>query len=59
MWSEIQDMQGEIFDLDIDDREMMPLDMQEDIEQEDPLLWREDSWLSGTASVAFLPTLCL
>jgi hypothetical protein len=43
MWDEIQDMPGEIFDLDIDDREMMPLDMQEDIEQEDPLTWREDS----------------
>ena len=43
MWDEIQDMPGEIFDIDIDDREMMPLDMQEDIEQEDPLLWREDS----------------
>jgi len=40
MWDEIQDMPGEIFDfdLDIDDREMMPLDMQEDIEKEDPLL---------------------
>ena len=38
MWDEIMDMEGEIFDLDIDDREMMPLDMQEDIEKEDPLL---------------------
>ena len=38
MWDEIQDMEGEIFDLDIDDRDMMPLDMQEDIEKEDPLL---------------------
>ena len=42
MWDEIQDMPGEIFDLDIDDREMMPPDMQEDIEKEDPLLdWYE------------------
>ena len=38
MWDEIMDMEGEIFDLDIDDREMMPPDMQEDIEKEDPLL---------------------
>ena len=38
MWDEIMDMPGEIFDLDIDDREMMPPDMQEDIEKEDPLL---------------------
>ncbi len=40
LWDEIQDMPGEIFDfdLDIDDREMMPMDMQEDIEKEDPLL---------------------
>jgi len=40
MWDEIQDMEGEIFDfdLDIDDREMMPPDMQEDIEKDDPLL---------------------
>ena len=30
-------MPGEIFDLDIDDRELMPPDMQEDIEKEDPL----------------------
>ena len=37
MWDEIQDMPGEIFDLDIDDRELMPPDMQEDIEKEDPL----------------------
>ena len=45
MWDEIMDMPGEIFDLDIDDRDAMPLDMQEDIEKEDPLL---DDWLSGT-----------
>lgn len=32
------DMPGEIFDFDIDDRDMMPLDMQEDIEKDDPLL---------------------
>tara|TARA_Y100000385_G_scaffold18251_1_gene18283 strand:- start:482 stop:604 length:123 start_codon:yes stop_codon:yes gene_type:complete len=38
MWDEIQDMPGEIFDLDIDDRDAMPLDMQDDIEKEDPLL---------------------
>jgi hypothetical protein len=38
MWDEIMDMPGEIFDLDIDDRDMMPLDMQDDIENEDPLL---------------------
>ena len=38
MWDEIADMPGEIFDLDIDDRDMMPLDMQDDIEKEDPLL---------------------
>jgi hypothetical protein len=51
MWDEIQDMMGEIFDIgditddipeilsmDIDDRDAMPLDMQEDIEKEDPLL---------------------
>lgn len=40
MWDEIQDMPGEIFDfdLDIDDRDLMPLDMQEDIEKDDPLL---------------------
>jgi len=31
-------MPGEIFDLDIDDRDMMPLDMQDDIEKNDPLL---------------------
>ena len=43
MWDEIQDMPGEIFDLDIDDREMMPPDMQDDIEKEDPLL---DDWCS-------------
>lgn len=42
-WIEIMDMPGEIFDLDIDDREMMPPDMQEDIEKEDPLL---DDWWS-------------
>lgn len=36
MWDEIMDMPGEIFD--IDDRDMMPLDMQDDIEKEDPLL---------------------
>lgn len=36
MWEEIQDMEGEIFD--IDDRDLMPLDMQEDIEKDDPLL---------------------
>jgi hypothetical protein len=36
MWDEIQDMPGEIFD--IDDRDLMPLDMQEDIEKDDPLL---------------------
>ena len=41
MWDEIMDMPGEIFDLDIDDREMMPPDMQDDIEKEDPLL---DDW---------------
>lgn len=41
MWEEIQDMPGEIFD--IDDRDHMPLDMLEDIEHEDPLTWREDS----------------
>ena len=40
MWDEIMEMPGEIFD--IDDRDLMPLDMQEDIEQEDPLTWRED-----------------
>jgi hypothetical protein len=53
MWDEIQDMMGEIFDFgdvtddipsvlsfdcDIDDRDAMPLDMQDDIEKEDPLL---------------------
>ena len=54
MWDEIEDMMGEIFDMgdvtddipsilsmdidDIDDRDAMPLDMQEDIEKEDPLL---------------------
>ena len=54
MWDEIQDMMGEIFDLDIDDRDAMPsilsfdcdiddrdampLDMQDDIEKEAPLL---------------------
>ena len=38
MWDEIMDMPGEIFDLDIDDRDMMPLDMQDDIEKDDPLL---------------------
>lgn len=38
MWDEIMDMPGEIFDFDIDDRDMMPLDMQEDIEKDDPLL---------------------
>ena len=49
MWDEIQDMPGEIFDvvldledfldsIDIDDRDLMPPDMQEDIEKEDPLL---------------------
>jgi len=37
MWDEIQDMPGEIFDLDIDDREMMPPDMQLDILKEDPM----------------------
>ena len=42
MWDEIMDMPGEIFD--IDDRDCMPLDMQEDIEQDDPLLWREDTF---------------
>ena len=36
MWEEIQDMPGEIFD--IDDRDLMPLDMQDDIEKDDPLL---------------------
>ena len=36
-WIEIMDMPGEIFDLDIDDRELMPPDMQEDIEKDDPL----------------------
>ena len=36
MWDEIMDMPGEIFD--IDDRDMMPLDMQDDIEKVDPLL---------------------
>jgi hypothetical protein len=36
MWDEIMDMPGEIFD--IDDRDLMPLDMQDDIEKEDPLL---------------------
>jgi len=47
MWDEIMDMPGEIFDLDIDDREMMPLDMQEDIEKEDPLLdWYKLFWFS-------------
>ena len=58
MWDEIQDMMGEIFDIgditddipeilsmDIDDRDAMPLDMQEDIEKEDPLL---DDWLTVT-----------
>ena len=46
MWDEIQDMPGEIFDLDIDDREMMPPDMQDDIEKDDPLLddWHELHW---------------
>ncbi len=51
MWDEIEDMMGEIFDfgdvtddipsilsMDIDDRDAMPLDMQDDIEKEDPLL---------------------
>ena len=52
MWDEIADMPGEIFDLqdvildledfldsiDIDDRDLMPPDMQEDIEKDDPLL---------------------
>ena len=42
MWDEIMDMPGEIFDLDIDDRDLMPLDMQEDIEKEDPLLGDDD-----------------
>ena len=48
MWDEIQDMPGEIFDLeiaeenddremDIDDRELMPPDMQLDILKEDPM----------------------
>ena len=47
MWDEIMDMPGEIFDLDIDDREMMPPDMQDDIEKEDPLLdWHELHWNS-------------
>ena len=38
MWDEIMAMPGEIFDLDIGDRDMMPLDMQDDIEKNDPLL---------------------
>jgi hypothetical protein len=42
MWDEIMDMPGEIFDMDIDDRDLMPLDMQEDIEKEDPLLGDDD-----------------
>lgn len=41
MWDEIMDMPGEIFDMDIDDRDQMPPDMQEDIEHEDPLTWEE------------------
>jgi len=60
MWDEIQDMMGEIFDFgdvtddipsvlsfdcDIDDRDAMPLDMQDDIEKEDPLL---DDWWTVT-----------
>lgn len=46
MWDEIQDMPGEIFDLDIDDRELMPPDMQEDIEKDDPLT---DDWSTRNA----------
>jgi len=42
MWDEIMDMPGEIFDLDIDDRDLMPREMQEDIEKEDPLLGDDD-----------------
>ena len=36
MWDEIMDMPGDIFDIDY--RDLMPLDMQDDIEKEDPLL---------------------
>jgi hypothetical protein len=42
MWDEIMDMPGEIFDMDIDDRDQMPLDMQEDIEHDDPLNWNDE-----------------
>ena len=49
MWDEIMDMPGEIFD--IDDRDLMPLDMQDDIEKEDPLLdmWQSDKCPLGVA----------
>ena len=42
MWDEIMDMPGEIFDMDIDDRDQMPPDMQEDIVHDDPLNWNDE-----------------